>query len=191
MAGKARNGMRADAQRNRQRILEVARESFASSGLSIPIDEIARQAGVGAGTMHRHFPTKELLFEAIILSRVEKLAEEARALRDIEDSGAAFFEFCTRLIGHGVADRALAEALAGVGVDVRAKIAAATQEMHEALGEILVRAQQQGTIRPDVTIVEVKALFAGIHLAAEHQQDADLPTRMMRIICDGLRQGRL
>jgi len=179
---------RADARRNRARILEVAAESFATDGLTIPLDEIARRAGVGPGTVHRHFPTKERIFEEIILSHVEALAAEAKALRSETDAGAAFFDFCVRLIDKGMSNRGIAEALSGVGVDLQAKIAAATTDMHNAMEEVLIRAQRDDAVRGDVTIQEVKALFAGIHLAAELQpDDPQLPRRLMAIICDGLR----
>jgi AcrR family transcriptional regulator len=69
--------MRVDAQRNRTKLLQAARESFAAEGLSVPVDEIARRAGVGAGTIHRHFPTKESLCEAIVLDHLEDLVDDA------------------------------------------------------------------------------------------------------------------
>src|SRR5260370_4133101 len=81
--------MRADARRNRARVLEVAQAVFATEGLAVPIDEIARRAGVGAGTVYRHFPTKEALFEAIVISRVERLTEEGGSLASAEDPGPA------------------------------------------------------------------------------------------------------
>ena len=73
--------LRADARRNRARILEVAREVFASEGLAVPIDTVATRAGIGVGTVYRHFPTKEALFAAIVSDRVQALADEARAAR--------------------------------------------------------------------------------------------------------------
>src|SRR6266545_3604820 len=75
---------RADAVRNRQRVLEAAKEAFAAEGLAVPLDEIARRAGVGAGTVYRHFPTKEALFEAVILDRVRKLVDYAESLADAD-----------------------------------------------------------------------------------------------------------
>ena len=74
--------LRADAARNRARVLEVAYETFAAEGLSVPIDEIARRAGVGAGTVYRHFPTKEDLFQAVVESRMQHIIDAGRALLD-------------------------------------------------------------------------------------------------------------
>src|SRR6188472_2287979 len=72
--------VRADAARNRARVLEIAYETFAAEGLSVPIDEVARRAGVGAGTVYRHFPTKEALFQAVFEDRVRHIVDDGRAL---------------------------------------------------------------------------------------------------------------
>jgi AcrR family transcriptional regulator len=93
--------MRVDAMRNRAKLLEVARKSFEAEGLSVPVDEIARRAGVGSGTIHRHFPTKESLFEAIVLGHVEQLADDARQSAESDDPGQAFVEFCVGMVERG------------------------------------------------------------------------------------------
>src|SRR3954447_18775801 len=105
--------LRADAARNRARVLEVAYQTFAADGLAVPIDDIARRAGVGAGTVYRHFPTKEALFEAVILDRLTRMARYAQSLTTAEDPGAAFFEFLHRLVTGASGSRDLADALAG------------------------------------------------------------------------------
>ena len=106
---------RADARRNRDRILEVAFEAFAAEGLSVPVQEIARRAGVGNGTVSRHFPTKESLFEAVLLSRAAGLVEQAVRLATSDDPGAAFFEYFGVLVAEGAANLGLAQALMGAG----------------------------------------------------------------------------
>src|SRR3954465_10653266 len=103
--------LRADAARNRARVLEVAYETFAEQGLSVPIDEIARRAGVGAGTVYRHFPTKEALFEAVIGERMRFLVGRARELL-AADPSAALFEFLREMVRTGAADHGMVEALA-------------------------------------------------------------------------------
>ena len=85
--------MRADAQRNRTRILDAAEVVFAAEGIEVPVDTIAEKAGVGVGTLYRHFPTKEKLCEAILLERLAGLTEDARAQAGAADPGAAFFGF--------------------------------------------------------------------------------------------------
>ena len=88
--------LRADARRNRNRVLEAARAAFGAEGSDVSLDEIARRAGVGPGTVYRHFATKEALFEAVVFDRIGELVEEARALLDDPDPGRAFTSFTER-----------------------------------------------------------------------------------------------
>src|SRR5215472_10573945 len=101
--------LRADARRNRSRVLEAAIAAFAAEGLSVPVYEIARRAGVGTGTVSRHFPTKESLFEAIISSIGDRLVALARQLLDTEEPGMALFEFLAAMVEEGAANRALSD----------------------------------------------------------------------------------
>jgi AcrR family transcriptional regulator len=180
--------MRADARRNRDKLLEAAREAFATEGLSVPVDEIARRAGLGAGTMHRHFPTKESLFEAIVVSHVESLVDEARALDDAEDAGAAFFGFCFGMVERGMANRALAEVLAGVGFDAKARVAAIAEELEQALARLVERAQAAGAVRSDIGMAEIHVLLNSVHLATERTNgDREAVLRVLTVVCDGLR----
>jgi AcrR family transcriptional regulator len=178
--------MRADARRNRERLLQAARESFAAEGLSVPVDEIARRAGLGAGTMHRHFPTKESLYEAIVLGHVGAVVAEAERLGEAGEPGEAFFGFCSRLVERGTADRALAEILTGAGGEMKARIAAETGRLDRALDRLVERAQAAGQVRDDVRVADVRALLSGIHQAGE-QGGREMALRMLMVILDGLR----
>ena len=86
----AERPLRADAQRNRDKVLRAARDAFAASGYGVPLDEIAARAGVGPGTVYRHFPSKEELFEAVIAARVTDLIDDARRRAGDADPGRAF-----------------------------------------------------------------------------------------------------
>src|SRR6202011_5302498 len=111
--------LRADAVRNRARLLEVAYETFAAEGLSVPIAEIARRAGVGAGTVYRHFPTKEALFQAVIEDRMRRLGDDVHALLESAGPGEALFSFLRSLVLQwGATDRGLVDAPAGLGIDI-------------------------------------------------------------------------
>ena len=111
--------MRADAARNRARVLETAYDTFAAEGLSVPIDEIARRAGVGAGTVYRHFPTKEDLFRAVVDSRLRHIIAAGRALLDDPGPAEALFAFLRSMVlDFGATDQGLVEALSGMGIDV-------------------------------------------------------------------------
>jgi AcrR family transcriptional regulator len=179
--------VRADAVRNRQRVLDAAQTAFAEEGLAVPIDEIARRAGVGAGTVYRHFPTKVALYEAILLDHVERLTADATSRSLSPDAGDALFDFLTAMVERGSGNRALAEALAGAGVDVHAKLASTTRSLYDRLDDLLTAGQRNGAVRADVTPTEVRALLHAIHLAAERERGGpELAARLLAIMRDGL-----
>jgi AcrR family transcriptional regulator len=179
--------LRADARRNRQRVLEVAFAVFAAEGLAVPVHEIARRAGVGTGTVSRHFPTKDALFEAVFLDRVDRLADCARSLAAAADPGAAFVEFFSLLVAEGAANRGLAEALAGTGFDLQAAASGPERDVMAALRDLLVRAQAAGALRDDIEIDDVKALLEGVLARERGAADAAARDRMIAIISAGLR----
>jgi AcrR family transcriptional regulator len=188
-ASRAGRALRADARRNRARVLEVAAEVFATDGLSVPVHEIARRAGVGTGTVSRHFPTKQALFAAILLGRMEQLTGQADALAQGEDPGTAFRSFFATLVHAGAANRGLAEALAGAGYDLDAAAARAGYDLPGRLGDLLARAQRAGAVRDDVDYADVKALLAGC-LAREGGSDDAALDRVIAVVCEGLRTKR-
>jgi AcrR family transcriptional regulator len=180
--------LRSDALRNRNRVLEVAQQLFAKEGLSVPIDEIAKRAGLGVGTLYRHFPTKEALLEAILVSRMERVVEDAEAQAEAPDPGEAFFQFLARLGEHGAAKKDLIEALARAGFDF--KRSGVRKEVGRAVGKLLHRAQAAGAVRKDVAVEEVLSLVSGAFAAIDrHGGDARARSRLLAIVCDGLRGG--
>ncbi len=183
--------LRADARRNRKRVLDAAREAFASDGLAVPLDEIAQRAGVGAGTVYRHFPTKEALFEAVIFGRLLELSEDARQLAGSADAGQAFFDFAARLVQEGAAKRDLVEALTTAGIDLQVAGSPVAQQFRDAFGELLHRSQHTGAVRDDININDVIAVLTGASLAS--RRNAEIPVvsdRVLAIVCDGLRPPR-
>jgi AcrR family transcriptional regulator len=176
--------LRADAQRNRARILEAAEALFAAEGIEVPIDAIAQKAGVGVGTLYRHFPTKEQLAQAVLLERLSTLTFDARRLADAADPAAAFFGFLEHIVEEGAAKRDLLVAVMGAGVDFdQAEIKDA---LRDAVGVLLGRAQSAGAVRPDVTPTMVVSLV-GATCQAAAPQDAAPAGDLLAIICDGLR----
>ena len=181
MARPAR-ALRADAARNRAVVLDVAYATFAAEGLSVPIDEIARRAGVGAGTVYRHFPTKEELFRAVLEDQLQRVADQGRALLESDEPGEALFGFLRSLVLEwGAADRGLVEALAGLMIDVED----AEKVFLGILGELLRAAQQAGTARADIGVSEVKALLVGCQ--AMQSYNGELAERTVNVVLDGLR----
>ncbi|WP_280274824.1 TetR/AcrR family transcriptional regulator [Nocardia wallacei] len=183
--GDTRRAPRADAQRNRERVLAAAQAAFAAEGISVPLDEIARRAGVGPGTVYRHFPTKEALFHAAITDNVERMIDYARTLTTAEDAGAAFFELLDRMVTEGGVKRDLAEALGGheaVGTTVP------TRELVTEIDVLLRRAQDRGAVRTDIGTDDLMRILKGALLAA-HTTDADETqrSRAFAVVFDGLR----
>ena len=137
--------LRADAARNRARVLEVAYETFAADGLGVPIDEIARRAGVGAGTVYRHFPTKEDLFRAVVQDRIQRIVSDGRALVAGDDPGQALFTFLRSMVLEwGATDRGLTDALAGLGIDVATAMPEAEGEFLGAARRVVARCPESG-----------------------------------------------
>jgi AcrR family transcriptional regulator len=180
--------LRADARRNRARVLEAAEEVFSAKGVSAPTEEVARQAGVGVGTVFRHFPTKEALLEAVLVARFARLAEEARGLAGADDAGAALFDFLGRVVGQSATKNAFADALIASGIDPAEAVADAGRQLWAALGELLVRAQRSGAVRADIGTNELVALIVGASHAARYaDRDPEVRARAVVVIFDGLR----
>jgi AcrR family transcriptional regulator len=178
--------LRADAARNRARVLETAYEMFAAEGLAVPIDEIARRAGVGAGTVYRHFPTKEDLFRAVVDSRIRRIINEGRALLDQPEPGEALFAFLRSMVlDWGATDQGLVDALAGLGIDVDSVAPDADAAFRGLIGELLEAAQHAGTVRPDVDAGEIKTLMVGCQ--AMQGYDKSRAERVTGVVIDGLR----
>lgn len=179
--------LRADAERNRRRVLEVAQEVFASEGLAVPIDEIARRAGLGVGTLYRHFPTKEALFAAIVVTRMEQVVADAAALLEEDVTGDAFFGFFARMVTGWGQKKDFVDALSSAGADLK-DIARVKVDLHHHLDELLARVQRTGAVRKDVTVKEILALLAGALGSLErHGVPGEAREKMMGIVFDGLR----
>ena len=176
--------LRADARRNRERVLAAAREAFAESGFGVPLDVIAARAGVGPGTVYRHFPTKEALFEAVTVARVRELVALASAGAEAPDPGRAFDAFLCRIAEEAVAKRDLPDALSGVGA---AAVAVARTELRGALDALLARARAVGAVRDGIGSAELIALLKGLLEAVRGSTDPDLPGRLLAVVRDGLR----
>jgi AcrR family transcriptional regulator len=179
---------RADAARNRERVLAAAETVFASKGVGAATDEIARVAGVGIGTVFRHFPTKEALLSAVLGARLDALADEADRLADSDGPGDALFDFIGRCVEQSRSKNAYAVALAAAGIDARDADEAAKPRVYRAVGALLSRAQQSGAVRADIAVPDLFALLVGASHAAEHANwDPDMVSRMLAVLFDGLR----
>lgn len=178
--------LRADARDNRAKILAAARSAFESVGPEASLRDIARRAGVAQGTVHRHFPTKQALFSAIITERLRELTSLARQLRAGHGPGEAFTAFLTATVEHARHNRSLAAVFDEAGGDD--DMGAAVREMTTELALLLGHAQAEGTIRDDINLADVHAIAAAV-LAVDAHPAADNSDRAKRIgiVLDGLR----
>lgn len=180
--------MRSDAQRNRARLIEIAQTAFAEEGLAVSLDEIARRAGVGPGTLYRHFPTKESLFEAVVHGRMQQLIDDARERLDSNDPGAALLDFIDRLVTDAAPKRDLVEALASAKVDMGRATLELASDLEQLIKQLLSAAQLSGTIRTDIDGDDLMALISGLFygLRPDARHRADLQ-RVLNVLHDGLR----
>jgi AcrR family transcriptional regulator len=180
--------LRADARRNRARLLEAAEQVFADRGIGASTEEIARQARVGIGTVFRHFPTKAALLEAVFVERLTRLGERATALSESEEPGPAFFTFVALVVDQASSKNAFADALAAAGVNVQAVASGVSGEFAGAMTVLLTNAQQAGVVRPDIGVGELKAVLVGASRAVEQGgDDPGTRARILAVMLDGLR----
>ncbi len=180
--------MRADAVENRRRILEAAEAVFATHGVSAPIDEVAERAGVGVGTLYRHFSTKEDLFEAIVLARLEELIALTTEADGGKGAGDEFFGFLRALAGKITRKHDLIDALSAAGIDFKTNCADASEHLKSGVDRMLQAAVADGAVRTGLCTSEVLGLVVGVCRAAEDASlDDAARERMLEIVYAGLR----
>ena len=175
---------RADARRNYEKILSAAREAFAEAGESTALEEIARRAGVGIGTLYRHFPTRQALLEALYVGEVEELCRSAEQLVDT-DAWDALNQWFERFIGYLATKRALAHELLNYLEQDAELFKSCRAAMFAAGDPLLKRAQEAGAVRGDVTFPEIMQMVIGITKIPN--SDPAQIDHMVRIALDGLR----
>jgi AcrR family transcriptional regulator len=180
---------RADARRNRESVIEAARELMATKGLETQMDDIAREAGVGVGTVYRHFPNKEDLISALAERRFERLAEFARACLAEDDPGPAFERFLYRAAELQATDRSLSEVMRDRAEVMHA--AAQKAGLLELTRKAMTRAQDAGVIRRDAEAEDVPMVMCGLGTSTPGNSgpfvSATSWRRFMAIVIDGLK----
>jgi AcrR family transcriptional regulator len=176
--------LRADAQRNLDRILAAASDAYAEVGPDVTMDEIARRAGVGHGTVFRRFPTKDALRAAVIAVRLDELLAHTRELLERPDPGAALEEFVWMAAEAVRRDRALFEAIEECAFE---EVAGAKQELHDVVDELIRRLQRSGALRRGIDSRDVGALVGAAIQASRHAERDDAWRRYVQVVLDGLR----
>jgi AcrR family transcriptional regulator len=176
---------RADARRNYDKVLAAAREAFAEGGESTALEEIARRAGVGIGTLYRNFPNRQALLETLYLEEVEGICRMAEEQRESADPWEALTSWFERFIGYIATKQALAAELTNY-LDRDAQLFKSSRAALWAAGEpLLTRAQEAGVVRPDAEIGDVMHMVMGI--AKVPAADPSQTTHIVRMALDGLR----
>ena len=179
--------LRSDAQRNRDRIVAAAREVFAEHGLDAPVEEIARAAEVGVGTLYRRFPAKEDLIDAVFEDTLGELATIARVALAADTGWEGFCTFVERVVELNAANRGL-HGLMGSQEHGRARIEAIRRRMRPLVGRLISRAQAEGTLRPDFKGEDMRMVFAAAGRVIELTHgDARQWRRFVDYLLGGLR----
>jgi AcrR family transcriptional regulator len=179
--------LRADARRNREKVLAAARAVFSEHGRDAQIDDVARQAGVGVGTVYRHFPTKEALIEALMVASFEAIALEAEAALEVEDPWEAFASVLWKGAEIMSADRALSEVFASIPGAMESAMPT-VEGLIESMTKVIARAQEAGTLREDLIVDDIPMVMCGIGSATKKDHRCEQAWRRhLSIILDGLR----
>jgi AcrR family transcriptional regulator len=180
--------MRADARRNYKRLLGEAKRAFLEHGADAPLEDIARRAGVGIGTLYRHFPTRLALQEAVYHDEVDELCAQARTLLETEPPGVALGAWMRSFATYGLSKRGLMQTMKEV-IDRRSGLFnRCHEEIREAAGEVLADAKNAGAVRPEVTADDLLRLVHGISVATERAPETT--DRLLSYVLDGLRPER-
>jgi AcrR family transcriptional regulator len=180
--------LRADAERNRRRILAAAKDLFATRGLDVTLDEIARHAGVGTGTAYRRFPNKDALIDALMVDRVAELADIARDCLEEPDPWVGLTGYLERALAVQAADRGLKEVLFSSGRG-RERSNQARQQIAPVVTKLVRRAKEAGVVRQDFETSDVPLINFMINTLVDFGRDVEpeLYKRYLAIVIDGLR----
>lgn len=188
-AGSGARPLRADARRNRDAVLAAAVEAFSRHGVDAPLEDIARQAGVGIGTLYRHFPTREDLVFGVYRREVERLCEAADQLSEVHPPDEALRIWMQRFVEYAAAKRGMVSLLRTMMQDTHVALFKDLKgDIHAAVGMLLERGATAGLIRGDMTADELIRGLGGICMASDSESSATA-VRLVSIVFDGMRFG--
>ncbi|MGA7624455.1 MAG: TetR/AcrR family transcriptional regulator [Candidatus Acidiferrales bacterium] len=183
----ARRKPRTDAQRNRERILEVAKEAFTRSGANASLDDIAKQAGVGPGTLYRHFPTREELLKAVYRAELEKLAAAEQKFAQTMPPVVALRAWLLLFVDAIAAKQLIAPALNTLLGDPKKVFEASYAKMHQAIRALVKRAVESGEIRSDLDPTDLLWALVGVANVASSPNWQQSARRLVDILITGSR----
>jgi AcrR family transcriptional regulator len=181
---------RADAQRNRERLVDVAKVAFAEAGPDVSLDEIARRAGVGIGTLYRHFPTRDAIVQAVYRREVRQLAEAATRLLGSLPAGEALHQWMRLFVEYIATKKVIASALGSIVGGASELYASSGAQITEAMSLLVRRAAESGDIRPDVDPDDLLRALVGFTYGNGSPGWQASALRLIDILTDGLRPAR-
>lgn len=182
--------MRADAQRNRSQILSVAREVVAEHGADASMRDIARRAGVGLATLLRHFPTRDALFEALLCTHLDALTQKADALETAASADEALLTWFRELVVFTQSYRGVVAMMAAAHTNPDSALYASCAAVHSAGAQLLLRAQDEGTARADMTGDDLFALITALGWAADQPSFASRADHLVHLITSAILTSR-
>ncbi|GMA24936.1 TetR family transcriptional regulator [Luteimicrobium album] len=182
--------LRADAQANRDRLLEVAANVFARSGADASLKAIAAEAGVGIGTLYRRFPTRDDLIEAVYRTQTDSLAGTAATLLTAHEPTEALRAWMERFVDYMLTKQGMADALPAIlaahdGLSAHSRVA-----LHDAVHKLVAAGQEAGTLRRDIDAGDVLMALGGITLITGHEHQRELASRLITLLLESLVLGR-
>jgi len=181
--------MRADARRNRDKLIAAAKDLFAETGADVTLDAVARRAGVGAGTLYRHFPTREALVEAAYRSEVAELSAAADDLLATRPPDVALAEWMDRFVAYAATKRGMRAALQSVVASGSDVFADARRQNLRTISTLLAAGAEAGTIRRDVEAEDVLRATGVVWQFDDQPGWEEHARRVLRLVMDGLRYG--
>jgi AcrR family transcriptional regulator len=182
--------LRADAARNREKLLAAAGDAFAEHGTEASLEDIARDAGVGVGTLYRHFPTRAALVEEVYRSSADELCASADALLAEYPPDEALERWVLGFVGYVARKRGMASALkSALGPESASVFQTVRGKFEATAGKLIAAAQEKGSIRMDVEPADVMRAVSGVCMAQAEAQDTERAARVLHLVLDGLRYG--
>jgi len=188
-AAQSRRPLRTDARINREKLVGAAATLFASAGVAVPLEAVAKQAGVGIGTLYRHFPTRDALVEAVYRQEIDRLCSAADELLRIHRPDVALEEWMRRFVTYAAAKRGMSSALQSI-VASNAELYASTRDrLLTAIASLLGAAVAAGTVRADMAPEDVLQAMSGVWLIPDGEGWNARAQRLLQLLMDGLRFG--
>lgn len=182
--------LRADARRNRDKLIEIAAQAFADNGVETSLEDIARKAGVGIGTLYRHFPTREHLVEVVYRRELQNLADAADELSRTEAADVALEQWMRRFVSYMATKRGMASSLKIIASSNSAMFAEGFGRIRSSFDTLLTTAQDQNLIRKDIGQSDLMHAMSSIYSIPDTPEWRDSANRLIGLLMDGLRVRR-